>query len=122
MFVYYSYVYLELFVYFILVIGICSIMIGLCYMISENNQYFEKGIGYECGFDPFSDARDPFNIKFYLISILFIIFDVEIVFFFPWVLCLKQVAFFGFITMYIFVFLLIVGFLYEWRKGCLEWT
>ncbi len=122
MFVYYSYVYAQLFVYLVIVLGVCSLMIGIGYIISENNQYFEKGIGYECGFDPFSDARDPFNVKFYLISILFILFDVEVVFFIPWVLCLKQVAFFGFITMYIFVFLLIVGFIYEWRKGCLEWT
>src|SRR5690606_40330303 len=59
MFVYYSYVYAQLFVYLVMVLGVCSLMIGIGYIISENNQYFEKGIGYECGFDPFSDARDP---------------------------------------------------------------
>jgi NADH-quinone oxidoreductase subunit A len=69
--------------------------------------------GYECGFDPFSDARDPFNIKFYLVSILFIIFDVEIIFFFPWIMCQKYIFTSGFLAMYFFYIILVVGFAYE---------
>ena len=65
------------------VFGLCIILFGLSYCLSDNNLYLDKTAGYECGFDPFSDARDPFDIKFYLVSIIFIIFDVELLFFFP---------------------------------------
>lgn len=118
---YVTYTYLDLFIYLLFNIGFCLIFLGISYIVSYHNPYMEKRTGYECGFDPFSDARDPFNIKFYLISILFIIFDVEILFFFPWIFSLHLISFFGFYMMYLFVVLLIIGFLYEWRKGCLDW-
>jgi len=80
---YMFYTYLDVLIYSIFLMGVSCLLIGLCYLLSVNNLYFEKLTGYECGFDPFSDARDPFNIKFYLISIVFIIFDVELIFFLP---------------------------------------
>jgi NADH-quinone oxidoreductase subunit A len=81
-FEYYYSSYNSFFFYMVLSFVICSIILGLCYVLSGNNLYYEKSSGYECGFDPFSDAREPFYVKFYLIAILFIIFDVEVVFFF----------------------------------------
>lgn len=80
---YVFYTYLDLICVSIFVIGLCLILLGISYCLSDSNVYLDKVSGYECGFDPFSDARDPFNIKFYLVSILFIIFDVELIFFFP---------------------------------------
>jgi NADH:ubiquinone oxidoreductase subunit 3 (subunit A) len=81
----------------------------------------EKVSPYECGFDPFDDARSRFDIQFYLVAILFIIFDLEVTFLFPWALVLKKVGFFGFWSMMVFLFILTVGFVYEWRKGALDW-
>ena len=97
------------------------IILLLCYIITIKNPYNEKNSGYECGFDPFTDAREPFYVKFYLISILFIIFDVEVVFFFPWAISFKQLFFFGYYIMYIFIIILLIGFVYEWKKGSLDW-
>ena len=105
----------------LLVFGLCFVLFGVSYILSDNNIYIDKASGYECGFDPFSDARDPFNIKFYLVSILFIIFDVEMIFFFPWVLCQEYASLAGFFSMYIFFFVFIFGFFYEYRKKALDW-
>ena len=80
---YFFYIHHHLIVFLFLTIGICLILLGVCFIISDQNLYFDKVHGYECGFDPFSDARDKFYIKFYLVSILFLLFDVEIVFFLP---------------------------------------
>lgn len=80
---YYAEEYSDYFILVLVVICICSIMLLLCYLISSHKLYYEKITGYECGFDPFSEARDPFDIKFYLISILFILFDIELLYFFP---------------------------------------
>src|SRR5690349_13280731 len=92
---YYYSGYNGFFFYLILIFIIVSIILGLCYIISSNNLYYEKSSGYECGFDPFSDVREPFYVKFYLIAILFIIFDVEVIFFFPWIFSLFQISYFG---------------------------
>ncbi len=80
----------------------------------------EKLSGYECGFDPFNDARDTFHIKFYLISILFIIFDIEIIYFFPWIISFNNFSILGFYTMTFFFIFLVVGFWYEWQKRILD--
>lgn len=80
-----------------------------------------KRTPYECGFEPFDDARNIFYIKFYLVGILFLIFDLEVAFLFPWVVCLSKISFFGFWTMVFFLFILIIGFVYEWKTGGLEW-
>lgn len=118
---YYYSSYNSAFFYIILSFIICLIILILCYIISGNNLYYEKTSGYECGFDPFSDAREPFYVKFYLIAILFIIFDVEVVFFFPWIFSIIQISYFGLFIMYIFLMILGIGFVYEWKKGSLDW-
>ena len=81
----------------------------------------EKGTPYECGFEAFEDARMKFDVRYYLIAILFIIFDLEIAFLFPWAVVLDEIGMFGFFAMMIFLGLLVVGFIYEWKKGALEW-
>lgn len=81
----------------------------------------EKLSPYECGFEAFSDARMKFDVRFYLVAILLIIFDLEIAFLFPWAVALKDIGIFGFWSMIVFLVLLTVGFIYEWRKGALEW-
>ncbi|MFZ5608931.1 MAG: NADH-quinone oxidoreductase subunit A [Pseudomonadota bacterium] len=81
----------------------------------------EKLSTYECGFEAFEDSRHKFDVRFYLVSILFIIFDLEVAFLFPWAVSLSQTAAFGFWSMVVFLLILTVGFVYEWRKGALEW-
>lgn len=122
MFKYIIYSYINYFSFFILALGFSLVLLGLCYLFSISSWYFEKITSYECGFDPFSDTREPFEIKFYIIAILFIIFDVEIIFFFPWVICQKEISFVGYYTMYIFFILLVLGFIYEFKKGSLDWS
>tara|TARA_Y100000817_G_C16468922_1_gene372780 strand:- start:123 stop:491 length:369 start_codon:yes stop_codon:yes gene_type:complete len=81
----------------------------------------EKLSPYECGFEPFNDSRMEFDIRFYLVAILFIIFDLEIAFLFPWAVSLGKIGVFGFISMMIFLSILTIGFIYEWKKGALDW-
>jgi NADH-quinone oxidoreductase subunit A len=119
--IYYQNSYNSFFFYMLLIFIICVLILVLAYILSGNNLYYEKASGYECGFDPFSDAREPFYVKFYLISILFIIFDVEIVFFFPFIISLLYINYYGLYIMYIFLVILTIGFAYEWKKGSLEW-
>ena len=91
------------------------------FVFSPKNPDPEKLSAYECGFEPFNDSRMEFDVRFYLVAILFIIFDLEIAFLFPWAISLGQIGFFGFISMMIFLFILTVGFIYEWKKGALDW-
>ena len=81
----------------------------------------EKNSAYECGFEPFEDARMRFDVRFYLVAILFIIFDLEVAFLFPWAAALGDIGLFGFWSMVVFLLILTVGFVYEWKKGALEW-
>ena len=81
----------------------------------------EKLSAYECGFEPFNDSRMEFDIRFYLVAILFIIFDLEIAFLFPWAITLGNIGYFGFFSMMLFLFILTIGFIYEWKKGALDW-
>jgi len=81
----------------------------------------EKNSPYECGFEPFEDSRVKFDIRFYLVSLLFIIFDLEIAFLFPWAVVLKEIGVAGFLSMMVFLGVLTIGFIYEWKKGALEW-
>lgn len=122
MFKYIIYTYINYIFYALITIGLSSLFLGICYVVSTRNWTFEKITSYECGFDPFSDTREPFEIKFYLIAILFIIFDVEVIFFLPWVICQKYLLLFGYYTMYIFFIILIIGFFYEYKKGSLDWS
>jgi NADH-quinone oxidoreductase subunit A len=87
----------------------------------SHNPDSEKLSAYECGFDAFEDARTKFDVRYYLVAILFIIFDLEIAFLFPWAIALDQIGLTGFVAMMIFLALLVVGFVYEWKKGALDW-
>lgn len=103
-----------------------SAVIGLAllvapFLIAINRPDPEKVSAYECGFDAFDDARMKFDVRFYLVAILFIIFDLEVAFLFPWAVAFREVGWFGFWAMMLFLGVLTVGFIYEWRKGALEW-
>ncbi len=91
------------------------------FLLSPKKPDPEKLSAYECGFEPFNDSRMEFDIRFYLVAILFIIFDLEIAFLFPWAISLGKIGFLGFISMMIFLVILTVGFIYEWKKGALDW-
>jgi NADH-quinone oxidoreductase subunit A len=109
----------------VIFIGI-SALIGVAlmaapFLVAVKRPDPEKVSAYECGFDAFDDARMKFDVRFYLVSILFIIFDLEVAFLFPWAVAFKDVGWFGFWSMMIFLGVLTVGFIYEWRKGALEW-
>lgn len=97
------------------------IIFFLSFLAVPKEASFEKLTAYECGFEPFSNARGQFDVRFYLVAILFIIFDLEIIYLFPWLLVLNKIGIFGFFTMLIFLFILAVGFLYEWNRGALDW-
>jgi len=102
-----------------LALGIILLTFGS--LVSKHAPDEAKTSPYECGFPPFENARIPFDVRFYLVAILFIIFDLETAFLFPWAVVLKQISWFGFLTMMIFLSLLVIGFIYEWKKGALEW-
>ena len=91
------------------------------YIASPSNPDAEKLSAYECGFEAFGDSRMEFDVRFYLVAILFIIFDLEIAFLFPWAISLGKIGIFGFTSMMIFLFILTIGFIYEWKKGALDW-
>lgn len=100
-------------------LGIIPLVLGA--LIGPRNPEPEKLSPYECGFEPFEDARLPFDVRFYLVAILFIIFDLETAFLFPWAVVLRKIGWFGLMAMAIFLTVLVVGFVYEWKKGALEW-
>lgn len=113
--------YLPVLVFLVLAVGMSLVMVGLSFVLAKQKPDREKLSPYECGFDPFSDARRKFDVRFYLVSILFIIFDLEVAFLFPWAVSLGKIGVFGFVSMMVFLAVLTVGFVYEWKKGALEW-
>lgn len=113
--------YFPIFIFLIVSIVLACVIFGLSYVVSAHASDSEKLSTYECGFDPYEDSRNAFDIRFYLVAILFIIFDLEISFLFPWCIVLDGLSTFGYWTMYIFLFILTIGLVYEWNKGGLEW-
>ena len=113
--------YFSIIIFFVIALGLSCVFIILNYMLSPKNPDPEKLSAYECGFEPFNDSRMEFDVRFYLVAILFIIFDLEIAFLFPWAVSLGKIGLFGFVSMMIFLFILTVGFIYEWKKGALDW-
>lgn len=113
--------YIEFFYFLILALGISFILFALSYLLNKQTHEKELVSHYECGFIPFDNARKQFNIKFYLIAILFLIFDLEIVFLFPFMLVVKFVSFISFVVLFYFLFLLTLGFYFEWIYKGLEW-
>ena len=114
-----DYLSIIIFLFIALLISIGFILIN--FISSPSNPDPEKLSAYECGFDAFDDSRMEFDVRFYLVAILFIIFDLEIAFLFPWAITLGKIGGFGFWSMMIFLAVLTIGFIYEWKKGALEW-
>jgi NADH-quinone oxidoreductase subunit A len=104
-----------------LAVVVAAVAVGASYVVIGERPDPDKNAAYECGFDPFEEARSKFDVRFYLVAILFIIFDLEVAFLFPWAVSLGDIGAFGFWSMMLFLAILTVGFIYEWRKGALEW-
>ena len=113
---------LYLFYLFILAIVLSIIILGASYALSIQNESTSKLSSYECGFDPFEDARNIFDVHFYLVAILFLVLDLEVMFLFPWAISLNSIGLKGFAGMVVFLVILTVGFFYEWKLGALEWS
>ncbi len=114
--------YLPVIIFIALAAVIAIVLMGSAFFIAVRKPDAEKNSAYECGFNAFDDSRMRFDVRFYLVAILFIIFDLEIAFLFPWAIAFKEVGVFGFTSMMIFLGVLTIGFAYEWRKGALEWN
>jgi NADH-quinone oxidoreductase subunit A len=113
--------YWPIFIFGAIAGGIAGAMMIGALLAARQKPYAEKLSAYECGFEPFDDARRRFDVRFYLVCLLFIIFDLEVAFLFPWAVSLSHIGAFGFLTMMAFLAVLTVGFIYEWRKGALDW-
>jgi NADH-quinone oxidoreductase subunit A len=117
--------YFPILLFILVGLGFGGLLVGLGWTASTvlgvNRPDSEKLSPYECGFEAFEDARMKFDVRYYLVAILFILFDLEIAFLFPWAITLNETGMFGFVSMMIFLGILIVGFVYEWKKGALEW-
>ena len=113
--------YLTIVIFLVIALVLSLGFIVLNFAFSPKNPDPEKLSSYECGFEPFNDSRMEFDIRFYLVAILFIIFDLEIAFLFPWAITLGNIGYFGFFSMMLFLFILTIGFVYEWKKGALDW-
>lgn len=113
--------YLPILVFLVIATVVAGAMIVASLVVARQNPDSEKLSAYECGFEPFDDARSKFDVRFYLVAILFIIFDLEVAFLFPWAISLGSIGMFGFWSMMVFLGILTIGFIYEWKKGALEW-
>lgn len=113
--------YLPILVFLILGLLFGVVPIAMSYVLGPSRPDSAKLSPYECGFEAFEDSRMKFDVRFYLVAILFIIFDLEIAFLFPWAVVLKDIGLFGFWAMVVFLGILVIGFIYEWKKGALEW-
>ena len=113
--------YLPIVIFIGIATGLAAVILLASFIVARQKPDSEKVSPYECGFVPFNDARRQFDVRFYLVAILFIIFDLEVAFLFPWAISLGSLGMFGFCSMVIFLLILTVGFIYEWKKGALEW-
>jgi NADH-quinone oxidoreductase subunit A len=113
--------YFPILLFILFGLFLATVLLSIGKLVSPNKPDAEKLSPYECGFEAFEDARMKFDVRYYLVAILFILFDLEIAFLFPWAVVLREIGFAGFVAMMIFLLILIVGFVYEWKKGALEW-
>ena len=113
--------YFPILVFLGVATGIGVVLLALGFLIGRGGKDAEKLSPYECGFEAFDDSRSKFDVRYYLVAILFIIFDLEIAFLFPWAVVLDEIGMFGFLAMVLFLGILVIGFIYEWKKGALEW-
>jgi NADH-quinone oxidoreductase subunit A len=114
-----NYLPILIFITIGLLVGVVPILLG--FVLAPHRPDSEKNSPYECGFEAFEDSRMRFDVRYYLVAILFIIFDLEIAFLFPWAVVLEEIGLFGYLAMALFLGILVVGFIYEWKKGALEW-
>jgi NADH-quinone oxidoreductase subunit A len=113
--------YLPILIFLGIAVGMTMMILMASFVVARQRPDTEKLSPYECGFAPFEDSRGRFDVRFYLVAILFIIFDLEVAFLFPWAVSLGNIGLLGFWSMMIFLAVLTIGFVYEWRKGALEW-
>ena len=113
--------YLPIVIFLIIAFGLSCAFVVINFILSPKKPDPEKLSAYECGFEPFEDSRLEFDVRFYLVAILFIIFDLEVAFLFPWAISLSLIGLVGYLSMMIFLLILTVGFVYEWKKGALDW-
>lgn len=113
--------YFPIFIFFGIAFVLSGFMVFLAYMRAIQKPDPEKLSSYECGFEAFGEAQHKFDVRFYLVALLFVVFDLEIAFLFPWAVSLKSIGLPGFLSMMIFLGILTIGFIYEWKKGALEW-
>ena len=113
--------YLPIIIFLVIALGLSGAFVVVNLILSPKHPDPEKLSAYECGFEPFEDSRMKFDVRFYLVAILFIIFDLEVAFLFPWAIVFGDIGFFGFFSMMFFLTILTIGFIYEWKKGALEW-
>jgi len=113
--------YLPILIFIFIALALAVGMTLLSFVVGDSQPDQEKLSAYECGFEPFNDSRMEFDVRFYLVAILFIIFDLEIAFLFPWAVALDSLGASGLIAMSIFLLVLVIGFIYEWKKGALDW-
>ncbi len=113
--------YLPILLFIAIGIVVGAVMMSMGFLLAPRRPDAEKLSPYECGFEAFEDSRMKFDVRYYLVAILFIIFDLEIAFLFPWAVALKQIGMFGFLAMVMFLGILVIGFIYEWKKGALQW-
>jgi NADH-quinone oxidoreductase subunit A len=114
-----NYLPILIFIAIGIAVGVGPIVLG--FLLAPNRPDSEKNSPFECGFEAFEDTRMRFDVRYYLVAILFILFDLEIAFLFPWAVVLDTIGVFGFVAMLIFLAILVIGFIYEWKKGALEW-
>ncbi len=113
--------YAPIFIFILIAIGMGAVPLVLTLFVSEQKPNAEKLSAYECGFEAFEDARLQIDVRFYLLAILFVIFDLESAFLFPWAIVLDKIGLFGFVEMVMFLVILLVGYVYAWKKGALQW-
>ncbi len=113
--------YLPILIFIVVGVVVGGAMMALGFLLGPRRPDTAKLSPYECGFEAFEDSRMKFDVRYYLVAILFIIFDLEIAFLFPWAIVLKEIGMFGFLAMMLFLGILVIGFIYEWKKGALQW-
>ncbi len=113
--------YIPIFIFFVVAVGFAVVTIFLSAVVGKRKITPQKMLPYECGMDPIGPARKPFSVKFYIVAMLFIVFDIEAVFLIPWAVIFKELKIFGLVEMAVFIAILLVGFVYVWKKGALEW-
>lgn len=113
--------YLPILIYMLIAVGLVGMIVLLSELLGKKTHSVQKDIPYECGMDPIGDARSRFNVRFYIIAMFFIVFDIEAIFLYPWAVVFKPLGWFGLVEMGLFIVILAVGLAYVWGKGALEW-